>query len=157
MEMKKIIVPLLLALCAQAEDFRISDEIYEEALREFQSQQATQGAAAPAASPAAVAPSISEEAQQWARCMKLMSSTSLEEVMKGRLALLSLIKKLNLFVDDAQLEALLATHEAALKGEAKASLQIGIALIKGEYGLLVFPCCAELALPYLQGLLDGQQ
>lgn len=148
--MKKILCSLLLlSPLLQASDFRISDDVYYEALHEVQSGQAVAEKVAPAAEVV-----ISADAQEWARCMQIMASPSLEQQMKGKLTLLSLIKKLNLFADDAQLSALIATHEAAIKGEPQASLLLAIALIKGQYDLLVFPRCAEYALPYLEALRD---
>ncbi|MFI3243536.1 MAG: hypothetical protein R3Y56_04720 [Akkermansia sp.] len=134
--MKQILVALCLGVgLAQASDFKLSDELYREVVS---------GSKAPTASdPAAGA------GAEWARCIELMEQGNPD----GEQAMMALFKRINIFAADADIAAVIQLHEAMLKGDEQATLQLAIALIKGELGFLIFPKAPSLALPYLERLI----
>ncbi len=121
---------------ALASEFRFSDEMYHEAMRDIQSQKMTSN----------------DASIEWACCMDLMSSTDMQKRQEGRQLLIALIKRMNILATEADLLDMLSFHENAIKGQHDACLKLAIALIKGEWGFLIFPCNPEMALPYLEKL-----
>lgn len=132
--MKVTVLFCLLCGLAAASDFRLSDDLYQEALKDMAKPDAA----------ATVDASI-----EWSRCVELMIQANPE----GELALIALVKKMNLLASDADVAELITTHELMIKGDSQAVLKVAIALIKGEFGYLIFPKCPSLALPYLESLL----
>ncbi len=134
--MKKILTTLcLVAGLAQASDFKLSDDLYQEVISGSKSPTATDPAAGAGA--------------EWARCVELMEQGNPE----GAKGMVALFKRINIFAADADIAAAIQLHEDMLKGDEQATLQIAIALIKGEWGFLIFPKAPSLALPYLEKLI----
>ncbi len=134
--MKKIFTAIcLLAGLAQASDFKLSDDLYREV---------TSGTKTPSATDPAAGAGV-----EWARCIELMEQGKPE----GKQSMVALLKRINIFAADADIAAAIQLHEDMLKGDEQATLQIAIALIKGEWGFLIFPKAPSLALPYLEKLI----